>query len=52
MILHHDKSFMPQNLNAWSALNFLGNNTNNEACMTYWINAIQVNIDLFKLHIF
>ncbi|XP_011649139.2 uncharacterized protein LOC105434591 [Cucumis sativus] len=44
MILHHDKSFMPQNLNAWSALNFLGNNTNNEACMTYWINAIQNNL--------
>ncbi|KAL0551209.1 hypothetical protein IC582_010295 [Cucumis melo] len=45
MFLHHDKNFMPQNLNAWSAWNFLGNNTNNhEVCLTYWINVIQNNL--------
>ncbi|OAY65032.1 hypothetical protein ACMD2_09772 [Ananas comosus] len=35
--LHHDKTLMPQNPSAWSALNFLGT-TQNGVCVTYWLN--------------
>ncbi|XP_020093172.1 uncharacterized protein LOC109713480 [Ananas comosus] len=38
--LHHDKTLMPQNLSAWSALNFLGT-TQNGVCVTYWLNVLQ-----------
>ncbi|XP_020114680.1 uncharacterized protein LOC109728631 [Ananas comosus] len=38
--LHHDKTLMPQNPSAWSALNFLGT-TQNGVCVTYWLNVLQ-----------
>ncbi|KAJ6689220.1 hypothetical protein OIU85_005604 [Salix viminalis] len=43
IFLHRDKTLMPQNSAAWSALNFLGS-TDNKVCLTYWLNVIQ-NID-------
>ncbi|KAJ8434857.1 hypothetical protein Cgig2_022136 [Carnegiea gigantea] len=43
LFLHHDKSFMPQNLAAWSAWNFLGS-ADGGAYLTYWLNVLQ-NID-------
>ncbi|KAL1342135.1 hypothetical protein AAHE18_09G137100 [Arachis hypogaea] len=40
IFLHHDKSLMPKNPKAWSAMNFLGFQ-NNTACLTYWLNILQ-----------
>ncbi|KAM5553318.1 hypothetical protein ABKV19_025498 [Rosa sericea] len=40
IFLHRDKTFMPQNLAAWSALNYLGS-TDNKVCLTYWLNQVQ-----------
>ncbi|XP_061993143.1 uncharacterized protein LOC133711000 isoform X2 [Rosa rugosa] len=40
IFLHRDKNFMPQNLAAWSALNYLGS-TDNKVCLTYWLNQVQ-----------
>lgn len=40
--LHRDKTLMPRRESAWSAWNFLGNNTNG-VCLTYWLNVLQVN---------
>ncbi|XP_057733271.1 uncharacterized protein LOC130948527 [Arachis stenosperma] len=47
IFLHHDKSLMPKNPKAWSAMNFLGFQ-NNTACLTYWLNILQ-NIDKTRL---
>ncbi|GMN53354.1 hypothetical protein TIFTF001_022498 [Ficus carica] len=38
--LHRNKNFMPRNVAAWSAWNFLGN-TDNKVCLTYWLNVLQ-----------
>jgi len=38
--LHRDKTLMPRRESAWSAWNFLGNNTNG-VCLTYWLNVLQ-----------
>ncbi|KAM5553292.1 hypothetical protein ABKV19_025489 [Rosa sericea] len=40
IFLHRDKTLMPQNLAAWSALNYLGS-TDNKVCLTYWLNQLQ-----------
>ncbi|OIT30117.1 hypothetical protein A4A49_14539 [Nicotiana attenuata] len=40
IFLHRDKTFLPRDPAAWSALNFLGT-TNNRGCVTYWLNVIQ-----------
>ncbi|KAM5553312.1 hypothetical protein ABKV19_025496 [Rosa sericea] len=40
IFLHRDKTLMPQNLAAWSALNYLGS-TDNKLCLTYWLNQLQ-----------
>ncbi|KAM5553303.1 hypothetical protein ABKV19_025491 [Rosa sericea] len=39
IFLHRDKTFMPQNLAAWSALNYLG--STDKVCLTYWLNQVQ-----------
>ncbi|MCD7469750.1 cfs1-like protein [Datura stramonium] len=39
--LHRDKTFLPRNPGAWSACNFVGT-MNDRACVTYWLNIIQV----------
>ncbi|KAM6557456.1 hypothetical protein CsatB_004475 [Cannabis sativa] len=38
--LHRDKTLMPKNPAAWSALNFLAS-SDNKVCLTYWLNVIQ-----------
>ncbi|KAL1294787.1 hypothetical protein AAHE18_19G164900 [Arachis hypogaea] len=43
IFLHRDKSLMPKNPKAWSAMNFLGFQ-NSTVCLTYWLNILQ-NID-------
>ncbi|XP_024197951.1 uncharacterized protein LOC112201162 isoform X4 [Rosa chinensis] len=43
IFLHRDKTLMPQNLAAWSALNYLGS-TDNKVCLTYWLNQLQGNL--------
>nr|XP_016456914.1 PREDICTED: uncharacterized protein LOC107780832 isoform X1 [Nicotiana tabacum] len=40
IFLHRDKTFLPRDPAAWSALNFLGT-TKNRGRMTYWLNVIQ-----------
>ncbi|PRQ36739.1 putative cyclopropane-fatty-acyl-phospholipid synthase [Rosa chinensis] len=40
IFLHRDKTLMPRNLAAWSALNYLGS-TDNKVCLTYWLNQLQ-----------
>ncbi|GMN53353.1 hypothetical protein TIFTF001_022497 [Ficus carica] len=40
ILLHRDKTLMPQNPAAWSAWNFLGS-TDNKVCLTYWLNVLQ-----------
>ncbi|XP_055828344.1 uncharacterized protein LOC129896457 [Solanum dulcamara] len=40
IFLHRDKTFMPRNLAAWSACNFLGT-MNDRSCVTYWLNIMQ-----------
>ncbi|MED6165683.1 hypothetical protein PIB30_101996 [Stylosanthes scabra] len=40
IFLHHDKTLMPQNPAAWSAMNFLGCDYN-RVCVTYWLNILQ-----------
>ncbi|KAK1311206.1 hypothetical protein QJS10_CPA08g01585 [Acorus calamus] len=39
--LHRDRNFMPENPVAWSARNILGT-TDNSMCLTYWLDALQV----------
>ncbi|KAF4404308.1 hypothetical protein G4B88_014764, partial [Cannabis sativa] len=39
--LHRDKTLMPKNPAAWSALNFLAS-SDNKVCLTYWLNVIQI----------
>ncbi|KAG8370321.1 hypothetical protein BUALT_Bualt14G0104700 [Buddleja alternifolia] len=40
VFLHHDNNLMPKNVAAWGGVNFLGKD-NNEAYITYWLNAVQ-----------
>ncbi|XP_070041708.1 uncharacterized protein [Nicotiana tomentosiformis] len=40
IFLHRDKTFLPRDPAAWSALNFLGT-MNSRGSMTYWLNIIQ-----------
>ncbi|KAK6793641.1 hypothetical protein RDI58_007094 [Solanum bulbocastanum] len=40
IFLHHDKTFLPRNPEAWSACNFLGT-MNDGSCVTYSLNIMQ-----------
>ena len=41
VFLHRDTKFMPKNSAAWCAWNFLGC-SNDNVCVTYWLNKLQV----------
>lgn len=41
IFLHHDDNLMPKIRATWSSRNFLGT-TNDRACITYWLNIVQV----------
>ncbi|KAK2400154.1 Cyclopropane-fatty-acyl-phospholipid synthase [Trifolium repens] len=51
IFLHRDKSLMPRNPIAWSAWNIL-ETSNNNVCVTYWINILQENIEETTLPFF